>query len=731
MSKDLKLVFYLNYSEKINDMKCYRNQKVEFYKDYQHFNGSYFNNGDFKYLAWRCQKKPEFSFHKENKITPPTYPYITKDGNWDIDENLQLLKFDINGKCLKPHTYKHHGQFPAEDPRIYRKRDGQLYVMYTAVADCKINDRCIGLWEKKIEAVDAPIMICESVGENVVEAKNIFDDYKHYMYKNFSYDIKRDIYYDGYGKMKEFTPSVCVFNKKCCIKKEIGIELNKFSDEKGWKFSLTTPTISGSFGVIHVRIPWVELSRNYDKLKSSGLKRMIKKFDVHHDDCYLMSIYRLKNKKISITAPFMVSGHECEKYLTYNINFPCGLNIDKDTFNIDFGIGDCVFSTASFKLTESALHEQYHKFKYKDLLFFGVKDDMFLREPIYKTLNYVESYPYLLPRHIMCFDLGGSGLKFSKVRTGNLIKFGNEYNLGQWDENTKPDINKMLKNGIKNYEKNQKEVDMYINCLLFSLADIDKFYTKRVRKKNKSIWNNEVNYDMHNFLNIPKHIPVYQISDAVSHYYGNWYELTMSKGINFSEPIVSIAIGTGIAVSFGIGTKIYKDVKTPMWKLKNIKKIINPDSKEDFFQGINSICNNFNTTIKGGHKHCDFNIMISGKKGFSFNKGFDTSIVGENLRHIKINKTNIFFNGNPHNVYRGLLTYYNIKKDILSVVENKTISVVENKTISRDEGSIIPHVELSRNYDELIEDELIENELRKLERDLDLYIDDDGDIEMD
>jgi hypothetical protein len=150
---------------------------------------------------------------------------------------------------------------------------------------------------------------------------------------------------------------------------------------------------------------------------SPELQRIIYKNDIHHPDWYMVSIYKMDRQgeggAIKLSNPFIVTGDTSDEYYSYNIMFPCGFYIKKNSYYLTYGLGDCLLGLAKEKLSDLIFHE---KLDYKDLKYYKADDSFnsdIKRTVIDRSLCNNDLGSLLLPHRILLFDLGGSGLKLS------------------------------------------------------------------------------------------------------------------------------------------------------------------------------------------------------------------------------------------------------------------------------------------------------------------------------
>ena len=348
---------------------------------YNKFNGSVIEYNGYEIIGWRAKDK--------TVDRGPIYPYITMDLDWSYDEFAGLLVID--GDVAYYQRFIHGDDISSEDIRLYVKPNGKLYMMYIGCIDCdpKASTNA-GVWEievtperrKAVGPYNRGFKLFGKNVKNVYEAKGMFGSEKkllcetvddknslslYKIYKNWSYIDGTSKYMDGHGNLTllNYENDVAV-----CSRDITNIKIESFI-QNDWGMTLTTPTLEhmgNMYGVAHVRIKWELLSENFSKL-DKNLRNMIRKFDVHHNDCYFMSIYRIKCdkqdkiacikefKNWTFTKPFLISDF-ADDHFSYNINFPCGLRIKNGNMLITYGLGDCILLESELKLEKDGFKKR-------------------------------------------------------------------------------------------------------------------------------------------------------------------------------------------------------------------------------------------------------------------------------------------------------------------------------------------------------------------------------------
>jgi predicted GH43/DUF377 family glycosyl hydrolase len=626
--------------------------------NYQKFNGSRLETDKLIIVVWRAMKKPDKVMCRNNGVSKPlpTYPYITISGSWTQDEYAGIFIQEKSSKKYHFLKYKHMNAYPAEDPRLYMKNN-KIYMSYNAM---KINDVncpakvCIAIWEVQIDVSNNTLkpakQICQYILENG-KYSSVYQKMGDKIYKNFSHVENTNYYLDGFNK--ELTLYQNGSDVNLCSGKKISS--NTASNLKSyvqpeWKISLTTPTIlykNVLLGVAHIRIKWESLSRNYYNL-STELKYMISNNDVHNSDCYFMSIYKidcntadcdLTKKKWFLSKPFLITGDGSErKYFSYNINFPCGISVENDELKIQYGLGDCIFLQSN---VEIQFNEMYHNitYDYKDLILSPLKIDILDKRMIIPKLNCPSTIKYLLPKHILLFDLGGSGLKL--VTYSFSSNFSTSINLGYWDKNSLPSLGEMVNNKINSFDL--EKIVHEGAYLVFSLSGIEKLWSQELVElpSIKEIINNVHYHNMYNLFNIPKHIQSLQMTDSEAHYYGNLDSLISNDPtITNKSNILTILIGTGINMKLSINGSFKHQLKY-LWDIKyNGKNIITS------LMGISNISDLYKQ-LKYIVKECYVNIDFTNIKCFVFSGGSSNQV----FKDIILDDTNIEDLSRSNNIY--------------------------------------------------------------------------------
>lgn len=652
---------------------------------YQVFNGSHIKVGKlYEIWAMRAQAKPDLNL---NGILP-TFPYITVNGDWSaVDEYAALYIVDIQTSSYKFLKYKHLSTMPAEDPRLYKKKGDDIYMAYMALViegdictkknSSKVkflNGVCYGMWEINLSkyiinaSTTAPVLLCSWTNNINNETISIFEFYEHPIFKNWSYLQDQNVYIDALdNKINVFAP---LNDEATLCKREhasVGTDTNlKFFVKNTWKIALTTPTTdykSNLYGICHIRIQWKLISENYGSLNPL-LKNIIKKNDVHHSDFYFMSIYKIEDNKWKLSKPFLITGDTTKDYYSYNINFPCGCYIESDLMNITWGLGDCILAESNIDMGSIDFFDR--EFDYSDLEVYEIQHDILKKSQIIKKLNYMDSYRYLLPKNMLLFDLGGSGLKVMSYTRGKLSD--GYVNLGTWDDpSTLPNLNSILKK-VGGIELN--EFIFKGGCLLFSLADISKLWSQFIRKNPTTIqlFKDVNNHSVYNLFNIPRHITTLQMSDSLSHFYGNlWvYERFLNRQILIDQNVLSVAVGTGINTVWRHNEVKSKNPK-PIWELKykgvGIRDaFLSKFDYDEFLEMIQTLHSNIDiyrdiVIFSGGSAQNIVNYIISYYPN-AFDVYMDTTL------YILKQQPNIMFNINPASPYNGLVYGMLIERNI-------------------------------------------------------------------
>ena len=654
---------------------------------FQKFNGSVYNTSSYRISAWRAQEKPNIdckNFGENNFYNLPTYPYITMDGKWTVSEYCGVLIENQNSKDNPIFIrYRHLDLYPAEDPRIY-ERNNEIYMAYTAVTSsdlCDNSTACVGMWEVRInlitKTIERPKLICKNIWDKKGKKQiSIFRNLNYHIFKNFSYVPNNNVYLDGFNeKLTKYSPSI---NISTCNQNTISTDTPnnlKSYVQPAWKIALTTPTLKSDlylYGVAHIRISWELMSRNYNKLNNL-LQQMIKKNDVHHSDCYFMSIYRIPcmnlkrkcsiyDKKWELTAPFIITGGD-DKHYSYNINFPCGLHIYDNKFNIQYGIGDAIFANSEVIAKDRDFF--YKQFDYEDIQLLPINPYILQKNIIISKLNCKQTIKYILPKIILAFDLGGSGLKLTIWKFSQLTDF----NLGYWNKETIPDLNKMLEQINLSNTNNFDEYIYNGAYVTFSLAGFEKIWNPKIRnnKKIKSLLNKIKHKTMKQIFNIPEHIHVQQMKDNESHYYGN---LVTIKNLpaKINGPLLSIAIGTGIN-SYLFDTNKQIPYKVYPWNATgNLRhNLTNWTNQNEFVNAIKIYVRNVYNIDMTLLKYIILSGGYSMKKLATYNKTHKNNNMfsrENDVYYFKINKQYIMINNNYNNPAMGQIYKLALKKGI-------------------------------------------------------------------
>lgn len=533
--------------------------------------------------AYRATKKPG------NNL--PSYPYQTINGNlWtNYDNYIGIAVLDAQTFQVK-HFIKHmhndgdhsHG---GEDPRLYL-RGKQIYMNYNAVsltAPCPKKDRyCIGMFEIPLpldaimklpfgstKTVDGVLVCekyikCQNFSNCDATPKDLFEQSP--LIKNWSYSP--GYFIDSYND-KSFlylpTETQSPTGKlekdyKNCVRLDYPFSLRRFVLPK-WSVALTTPSIEYNgrvYGVAHIRIGWSLLKENID-LVPEKIRKIIEKGDVHVSDFYFMSVYQITKSLLGehiwvLSNPFLITGKTSKNYYSYNVNFPCGLYIDdKGDANITFGLGDCLLMLFQYPINSFGFTDR--QFGYEDLIAFDrVKDETVKKEVINHQICKMSFNKYILPKFMVLFDLGGSGLKM-KPYSPISNYYGEEIRL--------PKINQKI--NIRQLQKSISAIqinsrmnieDLYKNSagFAYSLANIHKLwdddawnqYTPEEQKQIESL-DIEVLFGLHNS-------PTVVLRDATAHLLGSrvLIENKMIDEVNVGDEtrLLNIAIGTGINAEY-------------------------------------------------------------------------------------------------------------------------------------------------------------------------------------
>jgi hypothetical protein len=548
---------------------------------------------------------------------------------YSLTEYAGLLLYKPETNDFIYAKYRHLNKYRVEDPRLYMKSDNNIYMSYVGYIP---EIEKTGQWEIRITYdlnnifFSDPNLICYTVNNQKENngITDIFSILKLPIFKNYSHIEHYDTYLDGFnGSLVIITPTGKSCNRDDIIMKDkfgnVRPDNLKHFIQDSWKISLTSPTIKVEnyyIGVAHVRIGWNLLSENYDKI-CNGLKSMIKKCDVHHNDCYFMSIYKIKDEIWELTPPFLISGDYSDNYYTYNINFPTGITYENGKLCIQYGLGDAILCESCIDIPTFYTN----KFDYGDIEFIGIKDPILDKSLIKKSIiesQNISLLKYILPKHIYLFDFGCHGLRMCEYRfsTFSDIKF-----IGKWKEIDKQDLWKKI--GNKNDIINSGAQFM------FSLSDYES--------------------SINELFDIPKHNKVYQINASVAHLYGNLRYIREDKHI---EPhfLLSISISSSICLSlYNVRRKLFTH-KEPY----NIN--YNGKSYRDAFMNA---FNNFDSNEIIEILNTLYEYQKIPDKTYTVFSCEELDIT--NLSMIFQN-TNIYFNNDKKNVYYGLV--YNLSMNL-------------------------------------------------------------------
>lgn len=680
----------------------------DFNKNFQKFNGSYYEYRNLKITVCRAKSLPkrplltQLGYNMKDCPTVskdlPVYPYVTMDMNWSGDEGMTMLIEGYGKKVI--YNYVYPGFVSAEDPRIYKKASDEICIYFMAPVNCDPN-RCSGIWETKImfstiesifkvmetqkmyffdvtnnsnwnrQILSHPVQICKYIDNGV--KKSIFDDMPGNVkiYKNFSPIENMNKFMDGInGNIDVY--NVISNNSEICTKGKLTGSFNlKDFVQPDWSNTLTTPTILYSnryIGVTHIRIKWKLISNNYYKLNPL-LQKIILKNDVHHKDFYFMSVYNIKQKsedewEWKFTKPFIITGDVSEDYFSYNICFPCGVKSNSDdiknmNITIHYGNGDCLLVKSDLSIPKTSFYNR--KFDYNDLEVYTFTDEIILKDNIYPILK-CNMLKYILPSKMLMFDLGGSGLKL--VEYNFHTQYSKIINLGRFDHYP-PNMYEML-------EKVNIDIDDYTNEggeLLFSLADITKLWTTNTYDSFDLDTKNIINSsNIETILNIPNHVNVTTLSDMNAHTYGNISTLGPMIGKHKHSFVLHIAIGSGINTRLlrnSVGQPGYmRQVQTKkyVWDYKYNGKRIR-QSLIDSYKNDTQFLDVIGTILTKGYnidKFVSLNIIISGGLTHAL-VGNQTNIYTKTLNE----KTMLFINPDLLNPYKGLVEMLKIEKGII------------------------------------------------------------------
>lgn len=685
-------------------------------KYYQKFNGSFYVYGSFKITVCRTKKLPdqpiitEVGYNMRNCPTVsqdlPTYPYVTMDYNWNTDDGMTILIEGNNKKVI--FNYKRAGFTSAEDPRIYRKADGKIYMYFMSAVSCTVPN-CSGIWEVEINfdrinelftemenenlffrditetvvwynIISEPIQVCKFISTPQGDI-DIFDTITGNVkiYKNFSPIEDTNSYLDGInGVIESYQTTSINNNQMTCSKTTLipSFDLNSVI-QKEWKHTLTTPTIKVAdndfLGVTHIRIKWENITDNYNTIEPR-LRKIIQKSDVHHNDFYFMSVYYIKNGNWIFTKPFIITGDTSDNYFSYNICFPCGIKVNSFTSEqinvlLHHGIGDCLLAQSLLRIPFNSLSNK--RFTYRDLKVYTFQDELVSKEKIYPILrcNY-ETLKYILPSNIFIFDLGGSGLKF--IHYSFHIGYTQVVNLGRWSSTTRPDLSVML-------AKINIDLNTYIRngtYLLFSLAGIEKLWEPAYRKQGLIDYGN---LKIRELFDFPDYVNVIDTGDANAHMYGSLSVLGGPLiGNSLSSFVLYIALGTSV------NTRLLRNSSSG-GILRNIEQLMYPwnynfnglDIKTALIQNVSDsdkFLEVISTILSLGYgfndiqisKITNLNIIISG--GGTINLHTNLNIpqrIGSIYTHKLSDIVTLYLNSDPLTPYKGLVEILKIQKGII------------------------------------------------------------------
>ena len=651
--------------------------------DYQKFNGSIYNYGNYTVIAWRAQKKPEklsckeYGEGKSNVL--PTYPYLTMSGSWNYDEYAGVYIIDNKSGEKNFLKYKHMNAYAAEDPRLYSKY-GKLYMYYTAQIQ-SLSKKHAGLWEVVIDVKNkkfsTPKQICSDVFKKNKEI-SIYDHINWVIYKNFSFVKEKNAYLDGFNKNIEIYKELLSVDK--CITKKLKSSMpnNLLSFvQDDWKIALTTPTILHKdklIGIAHIRVSWENLSRNFKKL-NKNVQGMLYKNDVHLSDVYFMMIYfldckgdcQLEGATWYLSKPFMLTGNTMSnKYYSYDINFPCGLNITKEgNLKISYGLGDCLFFESEISYNEKDLKTGV-QYDYKDLELYHLELPVIEKKPIIEKLNCPSTIKFILPKTVFLFDLGGSGLKLCIYTFKR--SYSKMFKLGYWNKESLPDLNKMVNNAVS-----KMDFDQYIHkgaYVMFSLAGTNKIWDPKLRKKLsvKPLYEDKKYHNMYNLFDIPKHIRLSGITDNSSHFWGNVSTLNDIYNTNIlnKSVILSIPIGTGINMKLKSRGKLISPSKY-LWDYKYNGRSIRTGFKN--VSNMNDLYSILGYIIRESYGDFDMNkidyIIFSGGVTNVLFKSISKKYLDDTEDVQNLSGTNIYLNKDELCPYKGLMYKLSMDNELM------------------------------------------------------------------
>ena len=558
------------------------------------YNGSTLaiKNSPFILVVYRATQKPSVT-DVQKKDLPP-YPYQQINGSlwYNVCNYIGIVVLDTSSQPYKIVTVSKylHTIYPGktnqqlydylikayprdnfisllagpEDPRLYYKNDSEkIYMNYNQsfinpLGGCKA--LCVSMFEVEIDldvlkAYSGKIypeihkkLICEQVDNGSGNVRELFDTTNQVTIKNWSYSP--GFFIDSY-KDDSFLYNLIQYNDPTkCVKSTYNSTMSPFI-QNDWGVALTTPTVLYKkclYGVAHIRIKWANIINNLSKC-DPDIKAIIKKNDVHHNEFYFMSIYKIDNKTWSMAKPMLATGKVNEKYYSYNVNFPCGFFINNNNFNITFGLGDCLLM--HWKNSTDSIQFLQKQFTYSDLTVFNIKDKMLRKNYINSLMcNSRELKRFLLPKHLRLFDLGGSGLRSRRYSVVSNT-FSSEIRFGR--DNTSSTPGQIIRkfDNVRGYNIDIDKENLNGWGFAFSLAGLDKLWTKDLNKTMLGLLNTTKYPNSAAKFDLVNTDKIIFMKDSVSHILGIFYMLeklwnTPVKTIN----ILNIAIGTGINISF-------------------------------------------------------------------------------------------------------------------------------------------------------------------------------------
>jgi hypothetical protein len=553
-------------------------------------------------LAYRATQKPN--------VNMPSYPYQQMNGSfwYNVCNYIGIVLLDVSKtpfRVLTVSKYVHtiykgktnqqlynllSKKYPEdsfssllagpEDPRLYIKNDGSIYMNYNQAllnpeGGCK--SICVSMFEIKIDlnilkSVSGGIypekgkkLICKKVNDGSGKLKKLFDTTNQVTIKNWSYSP--GYFIDSY-KDNAFLYKLINFNDPTkCNKEKYDYTMMSFI-QSNWGVALTTPTVEYKgilYGVAHIRIKWSDIIKNLNDCKKD-IQNIIKKNDIHHSDFYFMSIYKIDKNVWSMSPPILITGNtQNNLYYSYNVNFPCGVDINNKIINVTFGLGDCILMY--WQQSMKSIKYFRKQFDYTDLNIENINDNMISKNYINPLLcNNINFKSYLLPKHIRLFDLGGSGLKSCRYDSVNNT-FSSVINIGQDDQLLPPSQIIRKKDNVYNINIDQENLSGW--GFGFSLAGINKLW---IKDKRKIAMKNYIETDTATEFGLTDTNKIIRLSDGESHLYGIFWKLQeILPIINVKKiNILNIAIGTGINISFSEnGNLKYYDKDIPQNKDSN------------------------------------------------------------------------------------------------------------------------------------------------------------------